>query len=176
MGAMLKKKNCRSLARGISHGDKFGNLIGTCGRVAADKSDNVWHWHQACEWAMLKKKKKFRSLARGISHGDKFGNLIKKLQKFGMGYFAWGQIRESHKKLQKFGTGYFARGQIREPHRYLRQGCSRQKRQCMPRGISHGDKYGNLKKKLQKFGTGYFARGQIREPQKKIAEVWHGVF
>merc|ERR1712090_3900 len=50
------KKNCRSLARGISHGDKFGNLIGTCGRVAADKSDNVWHWHQACEWAMLKKK------------------------------------------------------------------------------------------------------------------------
>merc|ERR1712179_897696 len=50
------KKNCRSLARGISHGDKFGNLIDTCGRVAADKSDNVWHWHQACEWAMLKKK------------------------------------------------------------------------------------------------------------------------
>merc|ERR1712055_614801 len=107
--AMLKKKNCRSLARGISHGDKFGNLIGTCGRVAADKSDNVWHWHQACEWAMLKKN--CRSLARGISHGDKFGNL--------------------KKKLQKFGTGYFARGQIREPHRYLRQGCNRQKRQCM---------------------------------------------
>merc|ERR1712030_269872 len=105
--------------------------------------------------------------------GDKFGNLIK--------------------KLQKFGTGYFARGQIREPHRYLRQGCSRQKRQCMAlapgMGVGHAKK-----KKLQKFGTGYFARGQIREPQKKncrslargishgdkfgnlikkIAEVWH---
>merc|ERR1712179_359331 len=69
-----------------------------CGRVAADKSDNVWHWHQACEWAMLKKKN-CRSLARGISHGDKFGNLIKKLQKFGTGYFARGQIREPHKKI-----------------------------------------------------------------------------
>merc|ERR1712030_243950 len=117
--AMLKKKkNCRSLARGISHGDKFGNLIGTCGRVAADKSDNVWHWHQACEWAMLKKKiaevwhlvfrtgtnsgtskKNCRSLARGISHGDKFGNLKKK----------------------NFRS--------------------------LARGISHGDKIGNLKKK-----------------------------
>ena len=31
-----------SLARGISHGDKFGNLIGPCDRVAADKSDNIW--------------------------------------------------------------------------------------------------------------------------------------
>merc|ERR1712055_88206 len=75
-----QKKNCRSLARGISHGDKFGNLIGTCGRVAADKSDNIWHWHQACEWAMLKKKK---------------------LQKFGTGYFARGQIREPQKKKKK---------------------------------------------------------------------------
>merc|ERR1712055_1239511 len=162
-----KKKNCRSLARGISHGDKFGNLIkklqkfgtgyfargqirephkkiaevwhgvfrtgtnsgtwvGTCGRVAADKSDNVWHWHQACEWAMLKKKN-CRSLARG-------------------------QIREPHmwvghakKKMQKFGTGYFARGQIREPHRYLRQGCSRQKRQCM--ALAPGMWVGHPKKK-----------------------------
>merc|ERR1712030_212176 len=68
MGGHAKKKNCRSLARGITWGDKFGNLIGTCGRVAADKSDNVWHWHQACEWAMLKKKKKIAE--------DKFGNLI----------------------------------------------------------------------------------------------------
>merc|ERR1712030_48180 len=109
MGGHAKKKNCRSLARGITWGDKFGNLIGTCGRVAADKSDNVWHWHQACEWAMLKKKKNAE---------DKFGNLI----------CEWAMLK---KKLQKFGTGYFARGQIREPHRYLRQGCSRQKRQCM---------------------------------------------
>ena len=31
-----------SLARGISHGGKFGNLIGTCDRVAADKSNNIW--------------------------------------------------------------------------------------------------------------------------------------
>merc|ERR1712030_22233 len=108
--AMLKKKkNCRSLARGISHGDKFGNLIGTCGRVAADKSDNVWHWHQACEWAMLKKKNG-RSLARGISHGDKFGNLIKKLQKFGTGYFARGQIREPHKKIAEVWHGVFRTG------------------------------------------------------------------
>merc|ERR1712105_300768 len=122
-----------------------------------------------------KKKKNCRSLARGISHGDKFGNLIKKLQKLGTGYFARGQIREPHKKLQKFGTGYLARGQIREPHRYLRQGCSRQKRQCM--ALAPGMCVGHAKKKkLQKFGTGYFARGQIREPQKKIAEVWHGVF
>merc|ERR1712179_761783 len=126
------------------------------------------------------------------------------------GYFARGQIREPHKKkLQKFGTGYFARGQIREPHRYLRQGCSRQKRQCMAlapgmlvghakkkiaevwhgvfrtgtnsgtskkncrslaRGISLGDKFGNLKKNLQKFGTGYFARGQIREPHRYLRQ------
>merc|ERR1712105_568131 len=137
MGAMLKKKNCRSLARGISHGDKFGNLIGTCGRVAADKSDNVWHWHQACEWAMLKKKKNCRSLARGISHGDKFGNLIKKIAEVWHGVFRTGtNSGTSKKKLQKFGTGYFARGQIREP----------QKKNCrsLARGISHGDKFGNL--------------------------------
>merc|ERR1712055_199503 len=121
MGGHAKKKNFRSLARDISHGDKFGNLI--------------------CEWAMLKKK----------------------LQKFGTGYFARGQIREPQKKLQKFGTGYFVRGQIREPHRYLRQGCSRQKRQCM--ALAPGMRVGHAKKKrLQKFGTGYFARGQIREP------------
>merc|ERR1712105_27317 len=108
---------------GISHGDKFGNLIGTCGRVAADKSDNVWHWHHACEWAMLKKN--CRSLARGISHGDKFGNLIcewamlKKKNcrslargishgdKFGNLIWEWAMLKK--KKLQKFGTGYFAR-------------------------------------------------------------------
>merc|ERR1712179_127116 len=82
------KKNCRSLARGISHRDKFGNLIGTCGRVAAEKSDNVWHWHQACEWAMLKKK----------------------LQKFGTGYFAPGQIREPHKKIAEVWHGVFRTG------------------------------------------------------------------
>merc|ERR1712105_36920 len=107
---------------GISHGDKFGNLIGTCGRVAADKSDNVWHWHEACEWAMLKKKK--------IAE-DKFGNLIcewamlkKKIAEVWHGVFRTGTNSGTSyvsgpwkkKKLQKFGTGYFARGQIREPH------------------------------------------------------------
>merc|ERR1711984_8007 len=123
-----KKKNCRSLARGISHGDKFGNLIGTCGRVAADKSDNVWHWHQACEWAMLKKKK---------------------LQKFGTGYFARGQIREPHKKIAEVWHGVFRTG--------TNSGTSKKNCRSLARGISHGDKFGNLKK-------------------KKIAEVWHGVF
>merc|ERR1712105_430625 len=95
--------------------------------------------------------------------GTNSGTSKKKLQKFGTGDFARGQIREPQKKkLQKFGTGYFARGQIREP----------QKKNCrsLARVISHGDKFGNLKKKLQKFGTGYFARGQIREPHRYLRQ------
>merc|ERR1712105_365914 len=119
--------------------------------------------------------KNCRSLARGVSHGDKFGNLIKKLQKFGTGYFARGQIREPHKKIAEVWHGVFRTG--------TNSGTS-----LGTCGRVAADKSDNvwhwhqacewamLKKKLQKFGKGYFARGQIREPQKKIAEVWHGVF
>merc|ERR1712105_429224 len=108
-------------------GTNSGTSLGTCGRVAADKSDNVWHWHQACEWAMLKKK----------------------LQKFGKGYFARGQIREPQKKIAEVWHGVFRTG--------TNSGTSKKNCRSLARGISHGDKFGNLKKKLQKFGTGYFA-------------------
>merc|ERR1712105_109291 len=101
------------------------------GGHAKKKIAEVWHGVFRTGTNSGTLKKNCRSLARGISHGDKFGNLKKNCRSLAQGISHGDKFGNLKKKLQKFGTGYFARGQIREPHRYLRQGCSRQKRQCM---------------------------------------------